>query len=128
MSLLHRQLLSAAFQQMMEKFEPIVKDTLETAVAVVAPGAAPVVNAAVELAEQALAPTGEINANHVDTAVARATPAASAAPATAPAPVANLAAGPAQAALAACDALAITLSQVATQLAALRANVTGSAS
>lgn len=141
MSLLHRQLLASAFQEMMAKFEPIVKDTLETAAAIVTPAAAPAIDAVIEVADKVLMPSaapGAITSDHVAAAVAAssapsaatappapaAVPAASAPPAAAPGP--NLAAGPAAAAIAACDALSLQLANLATQVAALRSNVTGS--
>jgi hypothetical protein len=129
MSLLHRNLVAAAFQDMMRKIEPIAAETAEAVLSVVAPAAAPIATAAIETAEAVF---GQTSSSHVDAAVAAAsappapatpsaTPAAVPAPA-APAPV-NLAADKSTAALAAVDALAMQLSQLATQLAAIRSNL-----
>ena len=135
MSLLHRNLVAAAFQEMIKKFEPIAAETAEAVVGIVAPVAAPLVDAGIEVAEAALG----LNAGATSSATiaagvaaASAPPAAAAAAPAAPAPAApaapvnqtvNLAAGPNQAALAAVDALAMQLSQLATQLAAIRSNL-----
>ncbi len=129
MSLLHRNLLSAAFKDMLQKFEPIVADTLETAVAIVAPKAATAVTAAVEVAE---ALTGATTSSNVDAVVAAQTapPAAAppaapvAAPATPAAPVVNLSADKQSAAAAAVQALELQMANLATQLAAIKSNLT----
>jgi hypothetical protein len=134
MSLLHRNLVAAAFQEMIKKFEPIAVETAEAVVGIVAPAAAPFVDAGIEVAQAAFrgnpgatssatiaAGVAAASAPQAAPAAAPAAPAA-AAPAT-PAPLVNLAAGPNQAALAAVDALAMQLSQLATQLAAIRSNL-----
>ncbi len=136
MSLLHRNLVAAAFQEMIKKFEPIAAETAEAVVGIVAPAAAPLINAGVEVAEAVLGlNAGATSSATIAAGVAAASaPTASATPNTAtvaPAPVApaapaalvNLAAGPNQAALAAVDALAMQLSTLATQLAAIRSNL-----
>lgn len=126
MSLLHRNLIAAAFKQMMTDIEPIAAKTAETVLSVVAPAAAPIATAAIDTAEAIF---GQTTSSHVDAAVAAATappaPATpSAAPAAVPAPaVVNLAADKNAAALAAVDALALQLSNLATQLAAIRTNI-----
>jgi hypothetical protein len=129
MSLLHRNLVAAAFQELMRKIEPAVADTAEAVLAVVAPKVAPLATAVIETAA---AIYGATTSDHVAAGVAAAgappaAPTPAAAPAApAPVPVAapvNLAAGPNQAALAAVDALGLQLSQLATQLAAIRSNL-----
>lgn len=133
MSLLHRNLVASAFQEMLKKFEPIAQEAAEAVVSIVAPQAAPFVHAGIEMAEGALglnAPApGATTSDHIAAGVA-----AASAPPVAPAPVAAPAApapaapasqsfGQVQAALAAVDSLAMQMSQIATQLAAIRANL-----
>lgn len=133
MSLLHRNLLSAAFVDMLKKFEPIVKDTLETAVSIVSPAAAPLVDAGIEVADAAVrannpdipaAAPGSVTSANVAGAVAAV---ASAPPASSPSSSAPAPSSPstpqAAAALAAIEALALQLSQIATQVEAIKANV-----
>jgi hypothetical protein len=135
MSLLHRNLVAAAFQEMIKKFEPIAAETAEAVIGIVAPAAAPLIDAGVQVAEAVLglnagATTSSTIAAGVAAASAPPAPVSPGALTAAPAPVApaaparvNLAAGPNQAALAAVDALAMQLSQLATQLAAIRSNL-----
>lgn len=132
MSLLHRNLVAAAFQEMLKKIEPIAQETAEAVLAVVAPASVPIAHVAIETAEAIF---GQTTSDHVAAGVAAAsaspasaTPSAApaalpAAPASAPALV-NVAADKNTAALAAVDALAMQLSQLATQLAAIRSNLT----
>jgi len=139
MSLLHRALLASAVQELLRRIEPVAKDVLETAVGVAVPAAAPAIDAVIEVADKALMPApGATTSDHIAAAVAASSaPSAVTAPtAPAAAPVAssspaaavpNLSAGPAQAAIAACEALALQLANIATQVQALKANVTGSA-
>lgn len=127
MSQLHRSLLAAAFSEMLKKFEPIVADTLETAVAVVAPAAAPVAEVVIETAKAALAPAaapGATTSADVSAAVAALTssPAISATPAVTPA--VDLTADKNTAALAAIRAIELQMGNLATQLAAMKANLT----
>ena len=133
MSLLHRNLVAAAFQEMLKKFEPIAVETAEAVVGIVAPAAAPIVDAGLEVAQAAFtgnpgaASSATIAAGVAAASAPQAAPAAAPpAPATAappaPAPV-NLAANQNQAALAAVDALALQMSNLATQLAAIRSNL-----
>lgn len=126
MSLLHRNLVAAAFQEMLRKIEPIAVETANAVLTVVAPKVAPLASVAIEAAE---AIYGATTSDHVAAGVAAASapPAPINAAPVVPVPAApaavNLAAGPAQAALAAVDALAMQLSQLATQLAAIRSNL-----
>lgn len=138
MSLLHRNLIAATFQEMLKKFEPIAQEAAESVVAIVAPAAAPLVHAGIEIAEDALglnAPApGATTSDHVAAGVAAASappvaatpntaPVAPAAPApAAPAPV-GFASGPREAALAAVDSLAAQMATIATQLAAIRSTL-----
>ena len=136
MSLLHRNLIAAAFKDMLAKIEPIAAETAEAVISVVAPASAPIANAAIETAEAIFGAPGQTTSSHVDAAVAAASgqttaapsaapaPAPSAPAAPAPAPVVNVAADKSSAALAAVDALALQLSNLATQLAAIRTNLT----
>jgi hypothetical protein len=126
MSLLHRNLVAAAFQEMLKKIEPIAAETAEVVLSVIAPKVSPIAGAAIEAAEAIF------GSDHIAAGVAAASapPAAlpSVATPAAPAPAApaapvNLSAGPNQAVLAAVDALGMQLSQIATQLAALRSNI-----
>jgi hypothetical protein len=142
MSLLHRALLASAVQELLRRIEPVAKDVLEATVGVAVPAAAPAIDAVIEVADKTLMPAvlpapGATTSDHIAAAVAAssAPSAATAPPAPAAAPVAssspaaavpNLAAGPAQAAIAACEALALQLANIATQVAALKANITGS--
>jgi hypothetical protein len=135
MSLLHRALLASAVQEMLRRFEPVAKEVLETTVGIASPEAAPAIDAVLEVAERTLMPApGATTSDHIAAAVAASSaPSAVTAPtAPAAAPVAssspaaavpNLAAGPAQAAIAACEALALQLANIATQVAALKANI-----
>jgi len=121
MSLLHRNIVAAAFQDMLRKFEPIAIDTAEAVISKLSP----IAGVAIEAAEAVL------SSSHVDSAVAAAgAPPASATPAAAPAAPAPVNATPVvpvpaanQAVLAAVDALGQQLATIATQLAALRSNV-----
>lgn len=129
MSLLHRNLVAAAFQEMLKKFEPIAVETAEAVVGIVAPAAAPIVDAGLEVAQAAF--TGNPGATSSATIAAGVAAASAPTPSlTAPAPVApaapalvNLAANQNQAALAAVEAMAMQMSQLATQLAAIRSNL-----
>lgn len=137
MSLLHRNLVAAAFQEMLKKFEPIAQEAAEAVVTIVAPQAAPFVHAGIEIAEGAFGlndpPAGATTSDHVAAGVAAASaPPVAATPNTAPAaPATPAPAAPApsvnqnvnQAALAAVESLALQMSQLATQLAAIRANL-----
>jgi hypothetical protein len=129
MSLLHRNLVAAAFQEMLKKFEPIAAETAEAVVGIVAPGAAPLIDAGIEVARAALGATTSdtiaagVAAASAPQAAPAAAPAAPAAAAPAAPAVVNLAANQNQAALAAVDALALQMSQLATQLAAIRSNL-----
>lgn len=128
MSLLHRNIVAAAFQEMLKKFEPIALDTAEVVLSVVAPKVAPIATAAIEAVEAvAGAQTSDTIAAGV--AAASAPPAAPAAPPAAPVnatpvvPV-NVSADKNTAALAAVDALGLQMANLATQLAAIRSNLT----
>lgn len=139
MSLLHRNLVASAFQEMLKKFEPIAAEAAETVVAIVAPAAAPLVQAGAAIVEEltgvssAGAPAGAVTSDHVAAGVAAAgaqpaasTPAVpSAPPPAAAAPVVLLSADKNTAALAAVDALGLQLANLATQLAAIRCNIAG---
>lgn len=122
MSLLHRNLLAAAFAQI----EPILLKTLEAAAPAVGP-AAPAVELALQGADavyqasQATPPASDSPPAQIAAAIAaQSRPAA---PPAAAAPLVNLAADKTSAALAAVDALGLQLSQLATQLAAIRSNL-----
>ena len=121
MSLLHRNLLAAALL----KIEPIVLETLEAAAAATGP-AAPLVDLALQVGDAAFkASQAPSPADQVAAAIAAQTaPTSQAALGKPPAPpLVNLAGDKSQAALAAVDALAMQLSQLATQLAAIRSNL-----
>jgi len=122
MSLLHRNLVAAAFQEMLKKIEPIAAETAEVVLSVVAPKVAPIATAAIEAVE---AVAGATTSDTVAAGVA-----AASAPAPVDTPVDNKAVVPVtpapsqvQATLHAVDALGMQLSTIATQLAALRSNL-----
>src|SRR5579859_5553708 len=105
MSLLHRSLLAAAASQALKKLEPFLVDALEGAVAIIAPPAAPIVNAVVGAADAL------IRSNNPDIP-----------PAAVPEPALG-ATNANTAALAALQALGLQLSNIATQVAAMQAQL-----
>jgi len=142
MSLLHRGIFAAAASAALKNLEPLLVDALEGAVAIVAPPAAPIVNAVVGAADALIrsnnpdipAAPGAVTADHVAAAVATVSgaapvPAPAPAPAQAPAQVTVPAVAAPEptpavhAALAAVNALALQLSSLATQLEALRSQL-----
>jgi hypothetical protein len=145
MSLLHRNLLAAAWS----KAEPLFLEALEGATAIAAPAVAPIVDPLIELAGQALTPSPApaSSAPVSPSAAAAAAPVASA-PASSPAPSApaaaaaavsagadahvasgssappvDLTAGPQAAAVAAFQALSAQVANLVTQMNAIAANI-----